>query len=130
MRLRTTALAASLTLASAIAAEAQTVVDGSDTGVGAEAARTALVLIEKQMRDPEARVADLRIGRAGALCGTVDVRNRMGTYTGPRPFVADLAQNFLGRLPEGPELRSPASPAAFTAMERARALFAANCTEG
>ncbi|GJE72816.1 hypothetical protein [Methylorubrum podarium] len=130
MRRRTTALAASLILAGAIAAEAQTVVDGSDTGVGAEAARAALVLIEKQMRDPEARVADLRIGRAWALCGTVDVRNRMGAHTGPRPFVADLAENFLGRLPEGPELRSPASPAAFTAMERARALFAANCTEG
>ncbi len=89
-----------------------------------------LVLIGRHLHDLEARVARLRIGRAGALCGTVDVRNRMGAYTGPRGFVADIPEKFLGRLPEGPELRSPASPADFQAMERARALYAANCTEG
>lgn len=130
MRLPKSALAALLILSGAGAAEAQTVVDGSDVGVGAEAARTALSLIGQQMRDPEAKVAHLRIGRAGALCGTVDVRNRMGAYTGPRPFVADLPEKFLGRLPEGPELRSPGSMAAFRAMERAKALFEANCTAG
>lgn len=101
MRLPKSALAALLILSGSGAAEAQTVIDGSDAGVGTEAARTALSLIGQQMRDPEAKVADLRIGRAGALCGTVDVRNRMGAYTGPRPFVADLPEKFLGRLPEG-----------------------------
>ncbi|MCG5247757.1 hypothetical protein [Methylorubrum extorquens] len=126
MRLHKTALAALLILSGAGAAGARTVVDG----FGAEAARTALSLIERQMRDPEAKVAGLRIGRAGALCGTVDLRNRMGAYTGPRPFVADLSEPFLGRLPEGPELRSPGSMAAFRAMERAKALFEANCTAG
>lgn len=130
MRLSKTSLAALLILSSASMAGAQTVVDGSEAGVGAEAARTALSLIGQQMRDPEARVADLRIGRAGALCGTVDVRNRMGAYTGPRPFVADIPDRFLGRLPEGPELRSPGSMTAFRAMERAKALFEANCTTG
>lgn len=130
MRLRKTALAALLILSGASTVGAQTVVDGSEAGVGAEAARTALSLIERQMRDPEAKVAGLRIGRAGALCGTVDLRNRMGAYTGPRPFVADLSEPFLGRLPEGPELRSPGSMAAFRAMERAKALFEANCTAG
>ena len=130
MSLCKTAFAALLILSGASAAGAQTVVDGSEAGVGAEAARTALSLIERQMRDPEAKVADLRIGRAGALCGTVDVRNRMGAYTGPRPFVADLSEPFLGRLPEGPELRSPGSMAAFRAMERAKSLFEANCTAG
>lgn len=130
MRPTATALAALLIHAGATAARAQTVVDGSDAAVGAGMTRTALTLIGRQLRDSEARVARLRVGRAGALCGTVDVRNRMGTYTGPRGFVADLSENFLGRLPEGSELRSPPSPAAFTAMERARALFAANCTEG
>ncbi|BAU91032.1 hypothetical protein MPPM_2427 [Methylorubrum populi] len=130
MRLPQTALAALLILCGAAAAGAQTVVDGSDAGVEAEAARSALSLIAQQMRDPEARVADLRIGRAGSLCGTVDVRNRMGAYTGPRPFVADISEKFLGRLPEGPELRSPGSMAAFRAMERAKALFEANCTAG
>ncbi|MEH3119397.1 MAG: hypothetical protein PGN25_17915 [Methylorubrum populi] len=121
---------AALLLLSATSARAQTVVDGSDAAVGPEAARTALTLIGRQLRDTGARVANLRIGRAGALCGTVDVRNRMGTYTGPRGFVADIPQSFLGRLPEGPELRNPGSPADFRAMERARALFEANCTEG
>lgn len=130
MRLRKTALMALVILAGASAAAAQTVVDGSEAGVGTEAAQTALSLIGQQMRDPEAKVADLRIGRAGALCGTVDVRNRMGAYTGPRPFVADIPDKFLGRLPEGPELRSPGSMAAFRAMERAKALFEANCTAG
>ena len=65
MRLRTTILASLLLLSGAGMAGAQTVVDGSAAGIGAEAARTALSLIGKQIRDPEARVADLRIGRAG-----------------------------------------------------------------
>lgn len=130
MRALTPIFAGLLVLFAAAGAGAQTVVDGSDRTVGAEASRTVLDLIGQRMRDPEARVAALRLGRAGALCGTVDVRNRMGAHTGPRPFVADLSERFFGRLPEGPELRSPASPADFRAMERARALFEANCTAG
>lgn len=130
MRSLDIALATLLILAGATAARAQTVVDGSDAAVGPEATRTVLSLIGTQLRDPEARVAGLRTGRAGALCGTVDVRNRMGVHTGPRGFVADLPEKFFGRLPEGPELRSPGSMASFRAMERARALFDANCTAG
>lgn len=121
-------LAALLVLAIPAAPRAQTIADGSDAAVGAETARAVLVLIGRQVRDPEARIARLRIGGAGALCGTVDVRNRMGAHSGPRPFVADLADGFFGRLPEGPELRSPDSPAAFKAMQRAGRLFEANCT--
>lgn len=128
MRRRTAALAALPLLVST--AHAQTVVDGSDATVGTDAAGAVLTLIGRQMRDPEARVSGLRTGRAGALCGSVDLRNRMGTYTGPQPFVADLGETFLGRLPEGPELRSPASPAAFKAMQRAKVLYEANCAEG
>lgn len=128
MRRRMAALAALPLLASA--AQAQTVVDGSDASLGVDAAGPVLALIGRQMRDPEARVSGLRKGRGGALCGSVDLRNRMGTYTGPQPFVADLSENFLGRLPEGPELRSPGSPAAFKAMQRAKALYEANCAEG
>ncbi|MBD8909395.1 hypothetical protein [Methylorubrum zatmanii] len=130
MRSRGITLAALLILGGATAARAQTVVDGSDAAVGPEAARAVLSLIGTQLRDPEARIAGLRIGRSGALCGTVDVRNRMGVHTGPRGFVADLPEKFIGRLPEGPELRSPASMADFRAMERARALYEANCTAG
>lgn len=127
---RTPALAALLILVVPAAARAQSLVDGSDAVVGPPVAGTILVLIGRQMRDPEARVAGLRKGRAGAVCGTVDLRNRMGAHTGPRPFVADIPGHFVGRLPEGPELRSPASPTDFKAMQRAKALFEANCTEG
>ena len=121
------ALAALLVLA-APAARAQSIVAGTDAAIGPVAASTVLVLVGRQLRDPQARIAGLRNGRAGALCGTVDVTNRMGAYTGPRPFVADLPERFLARLPEGPELRNPASPADFQAMQRAQALFEANCT--
>jgi hypothetical protein len=111
-------------------ASAQTIVDGSDAAIGPAAAGTILVLVGRALRDPEARIAGLRKGRAGAVCGMVDLRNRMGAHTGPRPFVADLSENVLVRLPEGPELRSPASPADFQAMQRAKTLFEANCADG
>jgi hypothetical protein len=84
--------------------------------------------IGRQLGSPDARVSGLRTGRGGILCGSVDVRNRMGTYTGPRPFVFDPATGLAGRLPEGPELRNPASLAEYQSMERTRALFVAHCT--
>ncbi len=111
------------------AARAQTVTDGSDAALGPETSAAVLALVARVLRSPDARVTDLRPGRAGALCGAVDLRNRMGTYTGPRPFVADPGSDFLGRLPEGPELRNPGSPAAYQALQRARSLFAANCMQ-
>ena len=129
LRLPVALLALSL-LDCAPPASAQTIVDGSDAAVGPAAASTILVLVGRALRDPEARIAGLRKGRAGAVCGTVDLRNRMGAHTGPRPFVADLSENVLARLPEGPELRSPASPGDFQAMQRAKTLFEANCADG
>lgn len=51
----------------------------------------------------------------------------MGDHTGPRRFVADPASGFAGLLPEGPELRAPASMADYQAMQRALTLLAANC---
>ncbi len=126
-RFRSVALAALLLLP--VGVRAQAVTDGSDAALGPETAGAVLALVGRVLRSPDARVTGLRAGRAGALCGAVDVRNRMGDYTGPRAFVADPGTDFLGRLPEGPELRNPGSPAEFEAMRRARALFAANCTE-
>ncbi len=120
--------AAALLLLTISGVPAQTVTDGSDAALGPERTGAVLALVGRVLRSPDAQVTGLRVGRAGALCGAVDVRNRMGSYTGPRGFVADLGSAFLARLPEGPELRNPASPADFQAMQRAQALFAANCT--
>ncbi|MDP4026636.1 hypothetical protein Q8W71_28925 [Methylobacterium sp. NEAU 140] len=121
-------LVASL-LATAPDAHAQSIVDGTGTAVDAESTRIVLALIGQHLRSTDAKVTDLRTGRGGAICGAVEVRNRMGTYTGARPFVADLAGGFFGRLPEGPELRNPASIADYRAMERAQELFTRNCSE-
>lgn len=122
------ALAAALALGGP--SGAQSVTDGSDGAIGAERARAVLALATRQLRSPDARITALRAGRGETLCGAVDVKNRMGTYVGPRGFVADLAEGFFGLLPEGPELRNPASMADFQAMERAKALFAAHCGGG
>lgn len=126
-RFRSIAPAAAVLLLAVSGVPAQTVADGSDAALGPETSAAVLALVARVLRSPDARVTDLRAGRAGALCGAVDLRNRMGTYTGPRAFVADPAGDFLGRLPEGPELRNPRSPADYQAMQRARTLFAANC---
>jgi hypothetical protein len=106
---------------------AQSIVDGSDATIGRERTQAILASVGLALRSPDARVSELRLGRQGAICGAVEVRNRMGAYTGPRPFVFDPVTRFLGRLPEGPELRNPASMADFNAMEQARARYAQNC---
>ncbi len=58
---------------------------------------------------------------------------RFGTAPRPipaaRPFVFEPGTGFLGRLPEGPELRNATSVVDYTAMERARTLFIRNCAE-
>ncbi|MFD0934433.1 hypothetical protein ACFQ12_04445, partial [Methylobacterium trifolii] len=76
---------------------------------------------------PAARVGRLRAGRGGLVCGEVDRPNRMGDYTGPRPFVADLSASFAGIVPDAPELRHPASVAQYRAMQRTLSLHAAHC---
>jgi len=110
------------------AAWAQTITDGSDRVVGGQSAAEAVALIGRGLKDREsARVTGLRPGRAGAVCGQLDRRNRMGDYTGPRGFVADPAAGFAGLSPESPELRAPASAADYQAAQRARTLYRANC---
>ncbi len=110
-------------------ARTQSVVDGSDAAIGPESTARLLVLVRETLRSSDARVTALRQGRDGAICGAVELRNRMGTYTGARPFVFEPASRFVGRLPEGPELRNPASVADYAAMERAKRLFSQNCAE-
>ncbi|KQP32596.1 hypothetical protein ASF27_17640 [Methylobacterium sp. Leaf102] len=93
-----------------------------------EIAQAAVTLLGRGLKAPEtARFDRLRMGRAGAVCGQVDTTNRMGQHVGPRGFVADLEAGFAALVPDGAELRNPASPAHYAAMQRALALFAANC---
>lgn len=110
-------------------ARAQSIVDGSDATVGQEQAQAILGSVGRALHSTDARVTGLRRGRQGAICGAVEVRNRIGTYTGARPFVFDPESRFFGRLPEDPELRNPASMADFTAMEQARTRYRQNCID-
>lgn len=132
---RTAGAALGLTLlaAAATGGRAQGLPDRPGAAIGPDDAQAVRALIERDLgrdlRSADARLAGLRQGRAGGICGTVEVRNRMGTYTGPRPFVADLGAGFAGRLPEGAELRNPGSAADFTRLERARAMFVENCID-
>lgn len=109
-------------------AQAQTIVDDSAAALADRTASIVIGLLGKGLKAPEAaRYGRLRMGRAGAVCGEVDTTNRMGQHVGPRGFVADLGAGFAAIVPDGPELRNPASPAHYTAMQRTLALFAANC---
>ena len=101
-----------------------------ESGLGPEVAGRVRALLGRSLRDPDtARYGRLRPGRAGAVCGTVETRNRMGQPTGPRPFVTDLAGGTAGLLPDGPELRNPGTVEDFAAMQRILALYRANCAE-
>ncbi|TXN55096.1 hypothetical protein [Methylobacterium sp. WL2] len=128
-RIAGAALGLTLLAAAATGGPAQGLPDRPGAAIGPDDAQAVLALIERDLRSTDARLAGLRRGRAGGICGTVEVRNRMGTYTGPRPFVADLGAGFAGRLPEGAELRNPGSAADFTRLERARAMFVENCID-
>jgi hypothetical protein len=111
------------------AADAQSVTDGSDAGLGDDAAKAVFALIGQGMQAPSSALySRLRRGRAGALCGEVDATNRMEVHTGPRPFVADLSARFGGILPDAPELRHPSSMAQYQAMQRTLDLFRSNCS--
>ncbi|KQO56045.1 MULTISPECIES: hypothetical protein [unclassified Methylobacterium] len=118
----------SVVLLAAVPATAQTITDGSDATVGAEVAAATTALLGKGLKSPaEARYSRLRPGKAGAVCGEVDVTNRMGVHVGPRPFVADTGSGFAGILPDAAEIRHPSSMAQYQGFQRILALLAANC---
>jgi hypothetical protein len=109
-------------------AHAQTIVDDSAAALPAGTAPAVIELLGRGLKAPEAaRYGRLRRGRAGAVCGEVDTTNRMGQHVGPRGFVADPGAGFAAIVPDGPELRNPAGPADYAAMQRTLALFSANC---
>ncbi|GJE18546.1 hypothetical protein [Methylobacterium marchantiae] len=123
-------LVVSLTLALLAAgpATAQTVTDGSDAAIGAEMSASVMALVGKGLKSPaEARYGRLRRGKADAICGEVDVTNRMGAHVGPRPFVADPGAGFAGILPDAAEIRHPSSMAQYQSFQRILALLSANC---
>lgn len=119
-----------LWLLAAGTAGAQDRLDGAAPVLPAEVARRATDLVGRGLKAPDAaRYGRLRMGRGGIVCGTVETPNRMGQYTGPRAFVADPDAGFAGLVPDAPELRHPASPADYAAMQRTLTLFSAHCAD-
>lgn len=66
--------------------------------------------------------------RRSRCCGSVNVKNRDGLYTGERGFVVDLAEASLGRVPDGPELRNPRA-AGVEEKERIRLRYLRLCLD-
>lgn len=127
MTMRCALGAAGLALLFTVAARGQAP-DGPDREIGPDLADRVVALLGRELRTPgTARFGPIRAGRAGAFCGEVDTTNRMGNPVGPRRFVADLAAGIAGLVPDGPELRNPATPQDYAAMQRILALYAANC---
>jgi len=109
-------------------ARAVTVEDGTDKAIGAESTRTVIGLIEQHLKNPDAKVTVLRRSGASLICGSVNVKNREGLYTGERGFVVDLTDKSFGRVPDGPELLSSRS-AGFDDKERIRQIYFEKCLD-
>lgn len=109
-------------------ARAVTVEDGTDKAIGAENTRTVLALIEQHLNNPDAKVTVLRRSGPSLICGSVNVKNKEGLYTGERGFVVDLSDNSFGRVPDGPELLSSRS-AGFDTKERIRQIYFEKCLD-
>ena len=108
---------------------AQTVEDGSEAAIGPEATRAVLALIARHLDSPDAKVSVLRKAEGGLICGSVDVKNKMGLYSGARGFVADLSDSAFGRVPDGPELLSAGRGPEHQALERIRQLYFKACLD-
>lgn len=111
-----------------IESQAQTVEDGSDARIGKADAQTILDLVRQHLNGPDAKVTELRRSEGSVICGSVNVKNRDGLYTGERGFLVDLATRSFGRVPDGPELLSPRS-AGFEEKERIRLQYFQLCLD-
>ena len=110
-------------------ARAQKVDDGSESAIGKVNAEIVLDLIRKNLKEHDgAKVTVLRKTEGAWICGSVNVKNQDGLYTGERGFVVDLADLFFGRVPDGPEMLSPRS-AGFPEKERIRQLYFRMCLD-
>jgi len=115
--------------AAASGARAQTVDDGSGAALGPADTRAVLDLIGRHLNSPDTKVTVLRRSGGSIICGSVNVKNRDGLYTGERGFVVDLPRSFFGRVPDGPELMTFRPGEAYQAMERIRQLYFARCLD-
>ena len=97
----------------------QTVEDGSQALIGPGDTKVVLNLIRRELESTDAKVTDLRRSGPIHICGSVNVKNREGLYTGERGFVVDLQNVKFGRVPDGPELLNP-RVAGFTLKEAIR----------
>ena len=109
-------------------AQAQTVEDGSDVGLGKAETRTVLDLVAERFKALDPKVTALRRSQSGWICGSVNVKNREGLYLGERGFVVDPATRFFGRVPDGPELLSPRAKG-FAEMEQIRQAYFGHCLD-
>ncbi|MBZ6416105.1 MULTISPECIES: hypothetical protein [Methylobacterium] len=107
---------------------AQTVEDGSDGTIGPADTARVLALIRQDLNSPDAKVTQLRRSGASHVCGSVNVKNRDGLYTGERGFVVDLPSGTFGRVPDGPELLSPRA-AGFAGKEAIRQSYFRLCLD-
>lgn len=107
----------------------QTVEDGSDIAIGAPDARIVLDMIRRDLDSPDAKVTMLRRSGRAHICGSVNVKNRDGLYTGARGFVVDLTTRQFGRVPDGPELLDPRA-AGFAEKEAIRQSYFRLCLDG
>lgn len=106
----------------------QTVEDGSQASIGPESTKIVLDLIRRELESPDAKVTNLRRSGPVHICGSVNVKNREGLYTGERGFVVDLQNVKFGRVPDGPELLNP-RVAGFTLKEAIRQDYFRLCLE-
>ena len=111
-----------------VAAFGQTVEDGSNAAIGPADTTTVLDLIRLEPDSPDAKVSNLRRGGPDHVCGSVNVKNRDGLYTGERGFVVDLRARHFGRVPDGPELLNPRA-ARFTEKEAIRQTYFRLCLD-
>jgi hypothetical protein len=109
-------------------ATGQTVDDGSDTAIGPADTGTIVALVGHDLRSPDARISALRRRGDGYVCGSVNVKNRDGLYTGERGFLVDLKTRHFGRVPDGPELLDPRAEG-FREKEGIRASFFRLCLD-
>jgi len=115
-------------LLGAAVAHAQVVEDGSDAAIGKANARIVLDLVGRRFGELAPKVTSLRKAEGSWICGSVNVKNRDGLYTGERGFVVDVSNAFFGRVPDGPELLNPRADG-FRALEEIRQIYFGLCLD-